>query len=445
MPGESWRRIVQCGKEVTEGTPVAATRKLYVTAGATRQQAPNLIKVSTGTRDNQRDVKLRTVQAMGTVDSPISSDEMLEYFLATLQGGVTPTALATLPGPAAPGAATPSTTGGSLAAGAYTLAYTVTNAVGESPASGTITATTTGATSSIATPVIAAPGGTVKWYMSPPGGATVLYTGLSNATGASVTITTVPTSNATAPASVNTGAYRWQFRPGLTLDTHTYEWFDGYNPWQARGAKYEELKFTGDPKADTKMTGTWWSRDLVTTNDPLTPFTAMTPSLPDRSVNFHQGYAVQLYLDPFGSPPGTTLVQGAFVQWDLTIKNNMARKYFGDNTTAAGNVILGELMVQASITLEGNATGLAEYANWKGTQRRIARIVIGNAAVDPAIGTSVFKPQTWLDIPGAWTAVDLSPESDGSKAFKFSLDYIYDSVNAFGVQATVITSRPTAY
>lgn len=89
IAGESWRQTWQIGKESTEGTAVPATRKLYLTGNGERARAPHLVMVSTGTRDNVRDARLRSVAAGAKFSAPLSADEIIELLLGCLNGGVT--------------------------------------------------------------------------------------------------------------------------------------------------------------------------------------------------------------------------------------------------------------------------------------------------------------------------------------------------------------------
>src|SRR5690242_20592530 len=93
MSGELFRGTFQLGKEVTPGTPVAATRVLYVDpAGVlTRVRTPVPHMFMTQTRDNTRALTAGPVQATGTLKIPVSSDELIEPFLLAIKGGVTPT------------------------------------------------------------------------------------------------------------------------------------------------------------------------------------------------------------------------------------------------------------------------------------------------------------------------------------------------------------------
>jgi hypothetical protein len=92
VPGELWREIWQVGREATSGTPVAATRKVYLNnTSLTRSRDNRPHSFATGTRDNVRAFTLGPVAAGGSVSMDVSADEMLEWLLITIQGAVTPT------------------------------------------------------------------------------------------------------------------------------------------------------------------------------------------------------------------------------------------------------------------------------------------------------------------------------------------------------------------
>ena len=93
MAGESFREIWQIAKEATYGTIVPATRQLSgdPSGHLNRTRANHEIRVSTGTRDNVRGNKPRAVTAGGAFSQAFDADEIIELFLAAIQGGVTPT------------------------------------------------------------------------------------------------------------------------------------------------------------------------------------------------------------------------------------------------------------------------------------------------------------------------------------------------------------------
>lgn len=96
MAGELWRSIAQVGKEVTPGTFVAATRKMYLenpSFTSTRDAQPR--DYATGTRDSIRAITSGPQAVGGQVVLPMSADELTEIMLGTIVGGVTPTVVLT--------------------------------------------------------------------------------------------------------------------------------------------------------------------------------------------------------------------------------------------------------------------------------------------------------------------------------------------------------------
>jgi hypothetical protein len=92
MAGETWRDVLQVGRETTYGTAVAATRKVYVEEPSlTRELAVHPHRFATGTRDNQRAVTLGATTAAGQVRIPVSGDELLEWLEITFGAGVVTT------------------------------------------------------------------------------------------------------------------------------------------------------------------------------------------------------------------------------------------------------------------------------------------------------------------------------------------------------------------
>lgn len=91
MAGELWLQQARIGKETTAGTLVNATRKVFVDAPQlTEAREMREKRFLTGTRDNVRDVKKGPSQVSGQVRVPMSADEIIEWLLCSVQGGVTP-------------------------------------------------------------------------------------------------------------------------------------------------------------------------------------------------------------------------------------------------------------------------------------------------------------------------------------------------------------------
>lgn len=91
--GQLWATTFQVGKESVAGTPVAATRIAYFNADGTlsrtRDSRPHRFAV--GRRDNVLAHTLGPVQAGGSVGLPVSGSEMAELLAIGVRGSVSPT------------------------------------------------------------------------------------------------------------------------------------------------------------------------------------------------------------------------------------------------------------------------------------------------------------------------------------------------------------------
>lgn len=434
MAGEKWLQVAQVGKETTEGTAVVATRRLYVMGNFMRERAQNFPRFATGTRDNQRDAKNRTVSASAKFEQPLIADDFVEWMLAAIKGSITPS---TASGES-DWVATPSNTLDS-----QTLEFFD----GEWP-----------------------------WQMR---GCKIDELKLSGGAGKDTKVevtywgreliinTLAGTGGVSEVQSVvATGATAGNFT--LTFLGQT----TGNIAWNAIAATVQtalqalpsigsgNVTCAGGPLPATPVTITFAGSLAKVANLPLlvvggTPLTTApavisrttagvgnTP-LTDRVPNVIEGWEALLYIDAYGGTAGTTLVSSTLIDWDVTIKNNLARKYFLDNTTAVGAVPLGELDITASFLYEANALGLGEYYNWDQATKRLIRLALGNNGA--VIGASAKKPAVFIDLPCAYSAVDLTPEDAGTKVYKATARYVYDVTNAFGLKATAQTSRAAAY
>lgn len=93
MAGELWRQYWQLGKETTPGTTVAATRRMYFGSDSkgSRERAARPHKFATASRDNVRAFTLGPTEVGGDWSMPLSADELIEWLLMSIAGGVTPT------------------------------------------------------------------------------------------------------------------------------------------------------------------------------------------------------------------------------------------------------------------------------------------------------------------------------------------------------------------
>lgn len=94
MAGELWRSYFQIGKELTPGTTVAATRRMYFDVDGSRlsrERDPRPHRFATASRDNVRAFTLGSTTVGGAVKLPLSASEIIELLLMSINGGVTPT------------------------------------------------------------------------------------------------------------------------------------------------------------------------------------------------------------------------------------------------------------------------------------------------------------------------------------------------------------------
>jgi hypothetical protein len=131
----------------------------------------------------------------------------LDYSLQLQNGQILmgATGTAALSNPTTGPTLTPST-GGSLAIGAYDVAYSYKNTYGETLTSSHTTITLTSGQNRIVVTAITPPAGTtVNWYITDPGGATLKLH--SNNSGAGFNINSVSGTSGTAPSSNSTASY----------------------------------------------------------------------------------------------------------------------------------------------------------------------------------------------------------------------------------------------
>jgi hypothetical protein len=237
------------------------------------------------------------------------------------------------------------------------------------------------------------------------------------------------------PTTVDVSAKLWTFKAtGATIDTATVEWFDGQRDWQQTGVNVDTISIAGKVDTDTTVTVGFFGREMVTNTQ--------TPALADRTIDIIEGWETQLFIDALGATPGTTNIPGTLLDWKVDFSNNMMRKYFADNTTATGAVILGKIGLKVELTLEADAAALAEYTNRETAVQRLIRLQFGNNIL---IGSTTAKKLVSIDVPCVCGAIDLTPVENGTAVYKFTYEYMNDVTNGFPLQVRCQNLRATAY
>lgn len=330
MPGELWRRLTKVAHESTPGTAEVATRNVYwVDPAFTNDQPSQPHAFAVGRRDNVLAHTKGSKAIAGTASMPLSSSELIEWLLAGMAGGITPTQPSAGPDPT---------------------------------------------------------------------------------------------------------VYLWTFKPGSTLDAMTVEYHDGARVRIASGVNVNSLQFSGAASGENNVSAEFFGRDLV----PGTLATGLT----DRVPEFLQGWETKLYIDNFGATPGTTVVPGTLINWEVNFNNNLVREYFADNTKAAGDISSDEMAIDATLTFRASATAAAtEYGNWDNDTKRLFRLEWGQNSVI----SNAFKRFVTLDLPGAWSAVNLSGNENNRRTYEFSMQYVYDPTLAAGIQIRCQNTRAAAW
>jgi hypothetical protein len=331
--GQLWATRFQIGKEVTAGTGVAATRVMYFNPDGvlTRTRAPREHRFAVGRRDNVLAYTNGPIEAGGSVGLPMSSEEMLELLLISVQGSVTPT-------------------------------------------------TPTGATA----------------------------------------------------------GRQWVFKPSPTVDSATVEWDDAARQWRGLGVKGNNLSIQG-AVGDTNMV----TCDLFATDVQLN---ALTGALAERVPTFMEGWQTLVYVDPFGTAPGTTQIPSFLRNWQVQVGNQLGRLQLAGNTLATNRITQGELQVSGSLTVDANSAQAAtEFANWDAGTKRVVRLeFLGpRAEIEAAINEVQTLTTTGTPTGGTFTLVVLG-QVTGTIAFNATAGAVATAINTalapLGSTYTVSTS-----
>lgn len=332
MAGELWRSTFQFGKEVTPGTSVAATRKMYFRREGSMLSTPREARVHrfmTASRSTARKVTRGPKAPGGGLVLPLSSSEIIELLLLGVQGGVTPT-----------------------------------------------------------TPAMA------------------------------------------------TNTRLWTFKPSTAdLDSATIEWRDGPRDWEGAGYRVNTLTMAGSVGGEITVTADLFGVNLVAA--------AITGALSDRVPDFIEGWQSKLYVDAFGGAAGTTVVAGTLMNWTVTINNNLDRSYTADNTLAANEVHSGEIDVTAQMTFKASAAAaLTAFNDLEAGTEKLVRLEHQD---ETGFIETTFRRFVTVDLPGQWTAIDLSQSEGPIRTYQLDYQAYYDPTNAYDVQIRAQNNRTSAY
>ncbi len=161
--------------------------------------------------------------------------------------------------------------------------------------------------------------------------------------------------------------------------------------------------------------------------------------LPDFTWIPMQGWETQFFSAAVGTVPFATSAKPAeIVSGEITIQNNLQRKYFDDNTQLITRLDRGRRRAEASLTMDVTTNALAEYANWLNNVERTIGIRIGGnkqAGTDPANNHTID-----ITLPGIWTAQVIG-ESDEATTLELTMENVFNTTLGYAYSIKVTNTR----
>lgn len=439
--GQLWSTTFQIGKEVTAGSAVAATRIVYYNPDGTlsRTRAPRPHPFAVGRRDNTLAYTSGPIMAAGSVGLPVSAEEALELFLIGLQGGVTPT--------------TPT---GAVAGRQWVFK-----------------------------PSASLDSATLEWDDGARG-----WKGLGTRVDQLTIAGAVADTNMITASLFSTDVQQGSLTGSLSQRVPTF--LEG---WQTRLYMDPFGSAAGTTPIPSLMRN--WSVQLQ--NGLGRVYTADNTLATNRIVTGQLGVTAKLTFD---ANPSQALTE--FNNWDATIKRTVRLEFVGPAAeienginevqtitmtgTPAGGTVTLVVMGQTTATIAYNATsGAVQTAinnallalgatatvavtggPWPGTAmivtfsgagvaaRNVGPIALGANALTggttPTISVAETTPgysgsrSMFVDIPGAWTGVNLGSNADGIRTYEIDLQSVYEPTSLAAMLAvTCINNRATAF
>lgn len=210
---------------------------------------------------------------------------------------------------------------------------------------------------------------------------------------------------------------------------------DGAALWTASGVRANSMTLDGSVDGETNLSFDLFGSSFGTLG-------ALTGVGTDRNVNYLEGWQATFSMAPFGSSTYTTYPALVFA-YNITVGNNLGRVYTLNNTLNANRTSTGLIDITASLTFDASdAQGQQVIADWQTDGRRVIRLTFVGATNDIETGqTSTFM----IELPGAWTAPDMTGETQGVRSYAQPMQYVYDSVLGAGIKITTINARTTLW
>ena len=145
-----------------------------------------------------------------------------------------------------------------------------------------------------------------------------------------------------------------------------------------------------------------------------------------RTPNYLSGYQGTFEMAPFPATatPTYTRFDDLVMGYSFTFNNNLGRVYTLRNTQNAKRVSVGIIDVSGTLTFDAaDAQAASELVNWRNDTKKVLKLTLPAAT---PIETTLYESLI-LELPGQWTAPDLSGETQGVRSYAFPVQYVLDS------------------
>ncbi len=209
-------------------------------------------------------------------------------------------------------------------------------------------------------------------------------------------------------------------------DTYTVEGGDNSEEYQSTYFFCEEFKLKGAANEAVMMSGKLRGKQVATGSE----FTASLTAATVEEVLFNKG---KIYIDT--TTIGTTVKTGTWLAFELNVPTGFQAVWSGDGNLYFSAVKQSDLRdITGSITLENDATGVAEVAAAVAETTRLVRLIFEGSALTTS-GTAYTYRTLKIDLAIKYTEVPSLDEQDGDNTVKLPFKVIY---NAAGGVITVV-------
>lgn len=233
----------------------------------------------------------------------------------------------------------------------------------------------------------------------------------------------------------NTTVYTYTFVPSPSTDdikSYTFEWGDDTQAFQMNYGMVDTFDITGSLDS-------FWHFDAGVIGADMTT-TTFTGALSDRTCEDVNTYLTKMAIGNAAAVPSSYMT-GRFIGFKLSGKNNLARKYFADGTSAAiGGMGRGKREFMLESTFEGNAATITERGLFESATSRVARITASGTNIAGASPTTAKSVD--IVIPGKWSAYVVG-ERETNTIFTGTLMAEYDATLTYDISLAVANALVT--